>query len=238
MALAAPRQGRMVRRQALPEDRDGAPEERRGRGVAAGGPVEPGEVVGHAGFDRTRAGARRAHQPGLAGGGPAATVARAMASGRGRAIAPHCPFLMQVSLAVLTSPGGQASRWLEVLFELPLAPAPVVLPRSPLVLPPATPVEGLRPVAPVPVVAPPWPALLLPAPPWPALLLPAPPWPALLLPAPPWPAANALPERPRLRPVTPAVPARPSARQETPAMRDLRMDILRSRTRTAERMPT
>src|SRR3954447_25656452 len=84
MALADPRQGRMVRRQARPEDRDGAPEERRGRGVVAGGPVEPGEVVGHAGCDRTRAGARRAHYPGLAAGAPAITVARAMASGRGR----------------------------------------------------------------------------------------------------------------------------------------------------------
>src|SRR3954467_4758948 len=119
----------------------------------------PARLLGTPALSGARAGARRAHQPGLAAGGPAATVARAMASGRGRAIAPHCPFLMQVSLAVLTSPGGQASRWLEVLFELPLAPAPVVLPRSPLVLPPATPVEGLRPVAPVPVVAPPWPAL-------------------------------------------------------------------------------
>src|SRR4051795_10077027 len=52
MALADPHQGRMVRRQALLEDRDGAPEERLGRGVAADGPVEPGEVVGHAGSDR------------------------------------------------------------------------------------------------------------------------------------------------------------------------------------------
>src|SRR3954447_25656451 len=101
----------------------------------------------------------------------------------GGAIAPHCPFLMQGPSPVLTVPGGQASRWLVVLFELRLPPAPLLLPRSPLVLPPATPVEGLRPVAPVPVVAPPWP-----------LLLPPPaPWPPLLLPPPPWPAANALP---------------------------------------------
>src|SRR4051794_10398869 len=84
MALADPRQGRMVRRQARPEDRDGAPEERRGRGVVAGGPVEPGEVVGHAGCDRTRAGARRAHYPDLTAGRLAATVARVMASGRSR----------------------------------------------------------------------------------------------------------------------------------------------------------
>src|SRR3954468_3576637 len=139
----------------------------------------------------------------------------------GRAIAPHCPFLMQGPSPVLTVPGGQASRWLVVLFEVPLAPAPLLLPRSPLVLPPATPGEELRPVAPVP---------------WPALPLPLP-WPALLLPLLPWPAANALPARPRLKPVTPAVPARPSARQETPATRSLRMDVLRSRTRTAERAP-
>src|SRR4051794_22946344 len=138
----------------------------------------------------------------------------------GGAIAPHCPFLMQGPSPVLASPGGQASRWLVVLFEVPLAPAPLLLPRSPLVLPPATPGEELRPVAPVP---------------WPPLLLPLP-WPPLLLP-PPWPAANALPARPRLKPVTPAVPARPSARQETPATRSLRMDVLRSRTRTAERAP-
>src|SRR4051794_27032435 len=131
----------------------------------------------------------------------------------GGAIAPHCPFLMQGPSPVLAVPGGQASRWLVVLFEVPLTPAPLLLPRSPLVLPPATPGEELRPVAPVP---------------WPALLLP------LLL---PWPAANALPARPRLKPVTPAVPARPSARQETPATRSLRMDVLRSRTRTAERAP-
>src|SRR3954447_6385537 len=52
MVLADPRQGRMVRRQALLEDRDGAPEGRLGRGVAADGPVEPGEVVGHASPDR------------------------------------------------------------------------------------------------------------------------------------------------------------------------------------------
>src|SRR3954453_3598160 len=52
MVLADPRQGRMVRRQALLEDRAGAPEERLGRGVAADGPVEPGEVVGHASPDR------------------------------------------------------------------------------------------------------------------------------------------------------------------------------------------
>src|SRR3954447_19193412 len=52
MALADPRQGRMVRRQALLEDRDGAPEERLGLGVAGGGPVEPGGVVGHASPDR------------------------------------------------------------------------------------------------------------------------------------------------------------------------------------------
>src|SRR3954467_4117205 len=52
MALADPRQGRMVRRQALLEDRDGAPEERLGRGVATDGPGEPGEGVGHASPDR------------------------------------------------------------------------------------------------------------------------------------------------------------------------------------------
>src|SRR3954452_14473945 len=52
MVLADPRQGRMVRRQALLEDRDGAPEERLGRGGAADGQVEPGEVVGHASPDR------------------------------------------------------------------------------------------------------------------------------------------------------------------------------------------
>src|SRR3954452_13621380 len=126
---------------------------------------------------------------------------------------------MQGPSPVLAAPGGQASRWLVVLFEVPLAPAPVLLPRSPLVLPPATPGEELRPVAPMP-----WPPLLLPLP-WP------PPLPL------PWPAANALPARPRLRPVTPAVPARPIARQETPATRSLRMNVLRSRTRTAERAP-
>src|SRR3954454_21144445 len=101
----------------------------------------------------------------------------------GGAVAPHCPFLMQGASPVLTVPGGQASRWLVVLFEVPLAPAPLLLPRSPLVLPPATPGEELRPVAPVP-------------------------WPALPLPL-PWPAANASPARPRPRPrpATPAVPA-------------------------------
>src|SRR3954447_5910256 len=119
---------------------------------------------------------------------------------------------MQGPSPVLTVPGGQASRWLVVLFEVPLTPAPLLLPRSPLVLPPATPGEELRPVAPVP-------------------------WPALPLPLLPWPAANALPARPRLKPVTPAVPARPSARQETQATRSLRTDVLRSRTRTAERAP-
>src|SRR4051794_41602747 len=72
----------------------------------------------------------------------------------GGAIAPHCPFLMQGPSPVLAAPGGQASRWLVVLFEVPLAPAPVLLPRSPLVLPPATPGEELRPVAPVPAAPP------------------------------------------------------------------------------------
>src|SRR3954462_8830046 len=118
---------------------------------------------------------------------------------------------MQGPSPVLAVPGGQASRWLVVLFEVPLAPAPLLLPRSPLVLPPATPGEELRPVAPVP-------------------------WPPPLLPL-PWAAANALAARPGLKPVTPAVPARPSAMQETPATRSLRMDVLRSRTRTAERAP-
>src|SRR3954464_2744267 len=116
----------------------------------------PARVLGTPGLTGTPAGARRAHHSGFAAGGPAATVARAMASGRGRAIAPHCPFLMQVSLPVLTSPGGQASRWLLVLFELPVAPAPVLLPRSPLVLPvpPAAPPVPVapEPVAPEPVV--------------------------------------------------------------------------------------
>src|SRR3954462_4549037 len=116
---------------------------------------------------------------------------------------------MQGPSPVLAVPGGQASRWLVVLFEVPLAPAPLLLPRSPLVLPPATPGEELRPVAPVP---------------WPALPLPLP-WPALPLPL-PWPAANPWRGSPRLKPVTPAVPARPSARQETPATRSLRMDVL------------
>src|SRR3954469_7201572 len=61
---------------------------------------------------------------------------------------------MQGPSPVLAVPGGQASRWLVVLFEGPLAPAPVLLPRSPLVLPPATPGEELRPVAPVPAAPP------------------------------------------------------------------------------------
>src|SRR4051812_2905414 len=45
VVLADGRQGRMVRWQALLEDRDGALEERLGLGVAVGGLVEPGEVV-------------------------------------------------------------------------------------------------------------------------------------------------------------------------------------------------
>src|SRR3954470_8066780 len=83
-------------------------------------------------------------------GGRAGDYGRARRLQDGGAIAPHCPFLMQGPSPVLTVPGGQASRWLVVLFEVPLAPAPLLLPRSPLVLPPATPGEELRPVAPVP----------------------------------------------------------------------------------------
>ena len=134
-------------------DRDGALEERLGLGEAAARAVVPGEVVGHAGVTGPCG-----HSPCPSSRPRGGSGRRLRSRGRrlqdGGAIAPHCPFLMQGPSPVLTVPGGQASRWLVVLFEVPLVPPPLLLPRSPLVLPPATPGEELRPVAPVP-----WPAL-------------------------------------------------------------------------------